>query len=166
MEQGTRDEYVLVVIQKSQSFYVSRSIYLSHSVADPAEEQRSVLACAGQPAAAGSGTRVGFHIIPVVQKIISHSCHRNKKPAKMLSHLFLLPLYMTRLCFCLISSVRPVVVRTRDGRRRLMLPDGNTAVRDAEGNTVATNQKGARVLVRADGTRAVLQVWRACVGQR
>ena len=39
-----------------------------------------------------------------------------------------------------------------------MLPDGNTAVRDADGNTVATNQKGARVLVRADGTRSVLQV--------
>ena len=77
---------------------------VSYRPADPTEEQRSVLACAGQPAAAGS-----------------------------------------------------VVVRTRDGRRRLLLPDGNTAVRDAEGNTVATNQKGARVLVRADGSRAALQ---------
>ena len=46
--------------------------------ADPTEEQRSVLACVGQPAAAGSGPRVRVQRCQSFKNIISHFCHRNK----------------------------------------------------------------------------------------
>ncbi len=45
-----------------------------------------------------------------------------------------------------------VAVTLRDGRRQLLLPDGNVALYYADGSVVVTNNRGLRRMIKADGT--------------